>query len=195
MSNVIPDKAETQQQQQRGTETFLSAEERKTMQRFLSHPEEFPKKFGSWITDYIAVNGLEIPASQLVGINQFRPQITIGSFSGATWTSYQDTGAPSVTFGPGTYLALYGWGQVTNAGSEGRVYLAPSINEDTPSDANAVVSESMATAGSDFNSGFRVFFKTFTVDKPSNSLKLMTRVSDGNFSGTNVWIILLKISN
>ena len=61
------DKVETQQQQQKGPEAFLSIEERKMLQRILSFPEELPQKFASWIVEYMKVNAEEIPASAIVG--------------------------------------------------------------------------------------------------------------------------------
>ena len=61
------DKVETQQQQQKGPEAFLSIEERKMLQRILSFPEELPQKFASWVVEYMKVNAEEIPASAIVG--------------------------------------------------------------------------------------------------------------------------------
>lgn len=64
-------RAETQQQQQKGPEAFLSAEERKQIGRFLSYPEDFPPKFKSWLREYLSVDFPEIPVTQISGFDKY----------------------------------------------------------------------------------------------------------------------------
>lgn len=52
----------------RGTEDYLSAEERAFLHRLLSAVEDFPPKYKSWLIDHEAVNGAQIPASRIVGL-------------------------------------------------------------------------------------------------------------------------------
>ena len=54
-----------------GPEAFLSAEERKALQRSLSFPEDLPPKFRSWMIDFIAVNIPQISIRSIVGFERF----------------------------------------------------------------------------------------------------------------------------
>jgi hypothetical protein len=62
--------AETEQQKQKGEGAFLSQEERQQIRRILKFPEEFPREFGAWIQEYIAVNG-SLSRSQVEGLNRY----------------------------------------------------------------------------------------------------------------------------
>lgn len=63
--------AEAQQQKQKGSETFLTNEERKNVQRMLGFPEDIPIKFKSWLQDYLSVNFPEIPITQVSGFEKY----------------------------------------------------------------------------------------------------------------------------
>jgi hypothetical protein len=63
--------AETQIQQQKGPEAYLSSQEREMVVRLLRFDEEFPKEFKSWITDYLSVNFPEIPITQISGFEKY----------------------------------------------------------------------------------------------------------------------------
>ena len=54
-----------------GPEAFLSAEERKALQRSLSFPEDLPPKFRSFLIDFIAVNIPQISIRSIVGFDRF----------------------------------------------------------------------------------------------------------------------------
>ena len=64
--------AETQQQQQKGLDSFLSQEERAALQRMLGFPEDIPAAFQSWLLDFVAVNIPQIPISQISGFPKSR---------------------------------------------------------------------------------------------------------------------------
>lgn len=63
--------AETAQQQSKGPEAYLSAQEREAVSRLLRFDEEFPKEFKSWLTDYLSVNFPEIPITQISGFEKY----------------------------------------------------------------------------------------------------------------------------
>lgn len=60
---------ETETQRQLGEGAFLSAEERRQVQRLFGFPEEFPRTFGAWIQDYMAING-QFGTSQIIDLNR-----------------------------------------------------------------------------------------------------------------------------
>lgn len=66
MSPMQPDPT-TQQQQQQGTETFLSPEERAQLKRLMGHPTDYPKEMMSHIREWLAVNPPDFVASQFKG--------------------------------------------------------------------------------------------------------------------------------
>lgn len=191
---------ETAQAQEKGPESFLSPEERKTLQRMLAFPEEFPSELWSAMADKLAVDGLQIPFSQIVGAIQYRPDISTGAFSGATWTTYQSVGAPSLTVGPGRYLLQYGWGVVQNASSNiGTLKMAPSINGATPSDADAVdtvtVLNNTSLATAIASVAFKSFFRIATLTEQNNTIELQTKVSNGDWFADRAWLFAIKIGN
>jgi hypothetical protein len=65
---------ETQQQQEKGPEAFLSQDERQQLRRNLSFPEEFPREFGSWIEDYMGTHG-NFQKSQVQGLPRLFTQV------------------------------------------------------------------------------------------------------------------------
>lgn len=201
--------AEEQQQQPGapapavGDQAFLSPEERQQMQRYLGFPEEFPRKFGSWIADYIAVNGLEIPASQIRGINQFRPDVAINaSVAGIGSTSYVASNGPDMAdMAAGTYLLLYGFQFANNTGNnEGYGLASPSINGAAASDGDAVrtgflLGSDDALSDADKTEGSSIFFKIVTFTEPTNTVSMRYRVTDGALAFTNMYLIAIKLSN
>lgn len=62
---------ETAQQQQKGPEAYLSAQERQAVQRMLRFDEEFPKEFKSFLTEYLSVNFPTIPITQITGFEKY----------------------------------------------------------------------------------------------------------------------------
>jgi hypothetical protein len=186
-----------------GDQSFLSPEERQQMQRYLAFPEEFPRKFGSWIADYIAVNGLEIPASQIRGISQFRPEVaTLASAVGIGSTSYVDGGGPTMSdIAKGTYLFLYGFQFANNTGNnEGYGLASPSINGAAAGDGDAVrtgflLGTDDALSDADKTEGSSMYFKIATLDLEENSITMKYRVTDGALAFTNMYIIAIKLSN
>jgi len=184
-------------------QSFLTPEERSAMQRMLSFPEEFPRKLGSWISEFIAVNGLEIPASQIRGIQAFRPLINVLSANVPTGsTTYVDGGGPElVDLASGTYLFLYGFQFGQNTGNnEGYALASPSINGAAAADGNAVRTRFLlgsddATSDADKTNGSAIFFKTHTFTEPTNTIRMKYRVTDGSISFTNIYIIAIKLSN
>lgn len=179
---------------------YLTQDERAEVQRKLNFPEEFPSKFWSAVNEKLALEGLSIPASQIQGANFYRPKILTGSMSAITWTSYQDVGVAPVTLGPGQYLLQYGWGILQNSSANlGHLLMAPSVNDATPNDADAIDSITLQNNASLSNvvaaASFKSFFKTVTLTNNNNTVKLMAKVTDGNFSADRAWLIAIKIGN
>lgn len=138
--------AETQIQQQKGPEAFLSQQEREMLQRLLKFPEEIPKEHKEWITDYIAVNGLELPIGQVRGLTKWMDDHTVrvwqaevaGGLQGTTSATYTDlsTAGPSLTGMPdGSYIIIHGAYYEGDADVRGAMAL--SINGGAASDTDA----------------------------------------------------------
>ena len=145
---------ESAQQKQKGPEAFLTGEERKDLQRMLSYPEDLPPKFKTWISEWIAINGLSIPISSIVGFQRFEDQLAAqdaaiaaaavtlesaldSSDDSTTSTSYVDLGGPSLAgLTAGQYVLLYGCRVQSN--NTVVHYYSPSINGAAASDADAL---------------------------------------------------------
>lgn len=98
MSNMpTGDKLETQQQQQKGPEAFLSGEERKQLGRMLGFPEDIPTKFKSWMQDYLSVNFPQIPITQISGFEKYLykkgTELPADPKDGQTYTYIADSSA------------------------------------------------------------------------------------------------------
>ena len=179
---------------------YLTTEERAEVQRKLNFPEEFPSKFWSAVNEKLALEGLSIPASQIQGANFYRPKILVGTMSAINWTSYQDVGITPVTIGDGQWQLQYGWGILQNSsGNLGHLLMAPSINNDTPNDADAIDSVTLQNNASLSNvvaaASFKSYFKIVTLTAPKNTIQMKAKVSDGNFSADRAWLIATKIGN
>lgn len=184
---------------------YLSEEERKAQDRLFSATETFPKKFWSTVVDHIAVNGLEIPFSQIRGGTQFRPRVARnGSAVGIGGASYTtDANGPELTeLGKGTWFFLYGFQFATNTGNNpGYGLISPSINGDTPVDGNAVRtryllgSDAPSVSTEDRTEGSCMYFMTTELTEEKNSVELQYRVTDGSLTAENIYLIAIKISN
>jgi hypothetical protein len=70
MSQFMPDSQERQPSTPpKGPEEYLSPDERKFIQRYLSFPEDLPPKFRSWVVDQTVTNASQIQASQIAGLD------------------------------------------------------------------------------------------------------------------------------
>ncbi len=213
--------AKPQDQQQdapRTEQSFLQPDERSQMQRFLGFPEEFPRKFGSWIADYIAVNGLEIPASQIRGNNQFRPTTgvagTVEDLDGNNAYQGNSASVPTIQLGKGQFLLLYGFQSAYNFGNNGGYgFAAPVLNNATPADSDAVrtrfllgedTQQFVTDEGGTYpvnvtddqrSEGSCVYFKILDVVESDSQVNFRYKGSDGNIKLTNMWVIAIKISN
>ncbi len=76
MSNL-----ETAEQLAKGVDSFLSPEERLTVKRYLSKPEEFPPEFEAWILETVKQNGQ--PVNQQLGSRGF-PRYIVSEKADAT---------------------------------------------------------------------------------------------------------------
>lgn len=179
MSEFLPDSGYTKpadpKQKQDAQPDFLTPQERAALQRQLSYPEDLPKKFKSWILQHIAVNGLDIPVSQLHGFTGFQPRVATASDTTSTGNSaYTDLGGPELTdLESGTYLILHGFNSSnpSNPADPGIGLAAPSVNGAAASDTDAAMCEG------EFQSS--MFYKLASLSEPNNSVKLMYRMQGG----------------
>jgi hypothetical protein len=184
---------ETQQQAEKGEGSFLTPQERSTVQRFLGFPEEFPPEFKDWLIDFLAVNIPQIPISQITGFGQFTA--TVGSRvdgqSSTTSSSYVelDGGHPQITgLGKGSYLIYHGCAlEASSDVITARQSLK--FNEETPVSDNAILGEGMHIF-----SASRVVQKTFT--GPNNTIKCVYAQEGGGTAYFELrWIIAIKYAN
>jgi hypothetical protein len=136
---------EQQQQPDQGPEAFLSAEERQQLQRYLKFPEEFPKEFGAWIQEYMAVNGV-ITQSQVQGLANLTVTAseTLSASPETTGsTSFTDlaTQGPFITgMADGTYLVFISAIAQNNAGAAS--IMGVRVNDTEATDANSGIASS-----------------------------------------------------
>lgn len=209
------DRAETQQQQLKGPEAFLSGEERKQLQRMLGFPEDLPMKYKQWMTDYLAVNGLEIPISQVRGyenavqaivdtsiagaMSQFQSQIysaTVGgaaeSTSSASYTNLATTGPTISGAADGSYIIWLGCFLYADADVRGAMSL--SINAGTAVDADAVQAGVDGLAGDEVRMSIsRAVTKTLSGGSNTIQAKYKKIAGSGDPNFSDRWIIALRV--
>lgn len=186
----------------KGPEAYLSAEERKALQRSLSFPEDLPPKFKSYLIDFIAVNLPQIPISQIVGISTLETRIlgaisaqlnkTSASESTAS-TSYTNltTVGPTLTVRDGIYAVFHGSSMQSHAvGFPARTaYMTMEINGSNQGDGEAatVSSDSMVT-------GFTINLETLTL--ATNTITAKYKVSGGDGATfASRFLFALRIGN
>lgn len=191
---------ETKQQQQKGPEAFLSPDERKQLKRLLSKPEEFPREFGSWIAEYIAVNGLEIPVSQIRGFNQFQARSAriTGGYQGTASTAYGNlaTAGPELT-GLGDGQWIFWFGADIEQDYDARAYMAISVNGASATDTDSchMGIDGTASGGTDIRGSITTaVFKTLD-NGGNNTVTAKYRAAVGSCNFDNRWIIGLRVGN
>lgn len=121
---------ETQEQRDKGEKSFLSQQERDTVKRLLSFPEEFPPEFGSWLVEYLGTAGV-YQKYQVQGLpllnSQVQDSLDTLSVIGTTYSDSQPSSVsvtngvnttPSVTVPKGTYFCIL-VAQITILGGAG----------------------------------------------------------------------------
>lgn len=98
MSMFLPEKT-GEKPDSKGPESYLSADERKALQRSLSFPEDLPPRFKSWILDHVVQNIQDLPVSQLAGYSQRRTTAldTVSTANLTLSTAEQDIPGCAVT--------------------------------------------------------------------------------------------------
>lgn len=178
----------------RGEEAYLSVEERKFLQRFLSYPEDLPPRFKSWILDHVAVNIPQIPISQIVGFTQFTPNVatTILTSESTTSTSYANlatTGPELLGLADGVYLILFGCQTAAIASGEG-ASVSISVNGDTASDDDSCVAEDQPGSATIM----RAVAKELRAGG-SNTIRVQYRVNAGTGTFLRRWLIAIRMGN
>lgn len=162
-----------------------------------------PKVFETWMSDRVAVAGLDIPISQIVGFTQFTAtdsgfDSTIGAES-TTSTTYVDltTSGPKISgLADGSYLILFGC-QPQNATTGDSAVMSLSINGAAASDdyvlsANAVTSAAYPAGAA---SCARAVAKTL-LNGGNNTVTAKYRsVLGGTATFGRRWMIALKTAN
>lgn len=176
---------------------YLTNEERIQLRRLLSQPEEFPREFGSWIKEYISLNG-EIQPFQVQGLSLRAPRtatVVTAENLGFT-TSYSDlatVGPKLEDLGKGTYLVFYSSSAIANEfGAE--PWMSVSINGATAVDLDSV---HFHLSGS---TGELPLFRSLIVDLPLGNNTLLCkykRIGNGTTVATfsNRQLSALKVAN
>lgn len=116
----------------------MSAIVRTQMMALLADPiSNVPAEFKKWLEDYFAINGQDIPVSQISGFTQFTAQVAAASATTQTRTvtSWGDlaTVGPQLTGIPdGSYIIAFGcqaWNDTTGGSAE-MCYQANSVTVD-----------------------------------------------------------------
>ena len=144
MSQFLPETEQKQQAETKaGPEAYLSADERKALQRSLSFPEDLPPRFKSWLIDFIAVNIPQIPVSQIVGFKQVEQVevttanvATSGTTTSGTYTDLASAGPEITGLRDGQYLIFFGCRYMWNSAAQ-VTYMSLSVNGSAASDADA----------------------------------------------------------
>jgi hypothetical protein len=184
--------AETQQQAEKGEGSFLTPQERSTVQRFLGFPEDFPPEFKDWLIDFLAVNIPQIPISQITGFGQFTATVgtRVDGQSSTTSSAYVelDGGNPQITLGRGSFLIYHGCALKASGGP-----ITARQTLQFPGEA-AVSDNAVLGSGTDIFSASRIIQKTFTA--PSNLVKCVYAQEGGGTAYFELrWIIGIKYGN
>jgi hypothetical protein len=163
---------------------FMNTDERASLQRLLSFPEEFPREFGAWVLEYLAVNGTLQPF-QVEGLSLSAPRTaSVATSETRGWdSSYGDlaTVGPTLSdLGPGTYLVMFSCEvQNTEAGVES--HMSISINGATALDADGVA---LFTSSVSLNAPISRFI-VLPLTLPKNTIKCQyKRIGSGASAAT-----------
>lgn len=180
------------------SDKFLTPEERDRMRRMLSFPEEFPPEFGSYITEWLAING-SVQRGQVQGLTRFVAKQDVPSTTSSTRasTAYGDLAAPAAVpelsgLNAGTYLVFFG-GIVGGAAAGKTVYMSVAQNGAAAGDGDGF--SYYNGAGPSFGSASMMRVLLVTFDKPSNTIRAQYRTGDGSTGNfNNSWLIALLIA-
>lgn len=195
----------------RGPEQYLSPEERSFLQRIMAFPADLPPQFRSWMLDYIAVNGLEIPISQVRGyenavqkivdktIQQFQSTIythtVSGALQGTTSSSYTDLATPGPTLSSlpdGSYLLWYG--AYIDQDADVQSAMSLSINSASAVDLDAVKGGVDGLSGDQVRMSIsRAVAKTLSGGSNTITCKYKRITGSATPQWDNRWIIALRI--
>lgn len=154
-----------------------------------------PKVFETWMTDRVAVAGLDVPIGQIVGFNLFVPQIapdiaTEESTTSTTYVSLTTTGPELSGLPNGSYLLLYS-AEARSSNTDGASAISPQVNSTAPSDGDSAA----ATGSSEIG---MVGFTTKTLTAGNNTITLKYRAAGSN-PGTSSFkfrrLIALRYTN
>lgn len=211
-------KLETEQQKQGGEGAFLSQDERQQVRRILKFPEEFPREFGSWMTEYMAVNGLSIPISNIVGFQRFEDAIAqaqqdiidaavtasasqVAASESTTATGYSDltTSGPSLSgLAAGQYVIFFGANISVPGQSVGFVEgkMSLSVNGAAAADGDSILYRSTQTGGQPTAvSVSRALLKTLTASSTLDAKYLSSTGWNGDAATfSNRWLVAVRIS-
>lgn len=185
-----------------GVEVLLSPEETQSVIRFLSNPAVFPDAFKSWIVQYIALNGEQIPRSQIVGggnlPNKTAEVDTFQSTTSATYTNLSTTGPEITGLSDGTYLVQHGC-TMDCVSETWSGYQSLSYNGSTAVDGDAVIQGFTVTGGAATEklivTGSRSIIKSLAND---NNNTITAKYKSGAGHTVNFyyrWVIAIKLGS
>lgn len=161
----------------------------------LTHALRLPKDTIGYLVERIAIDGLQIPVSQLSGFTSFAAQSNVvgtGATETTTSTSYTNlaTVGPTLTGLPdGLYVVLFGAGMKISSGTGAA--MSVQVNAATAVDADGCVTEStllvpssrgfLATLNNAGNNTLTAKYKTYIVTETASFIRR--------------WMIALKYQN
>lgn len=171
---------------------WFAAQFRAAMQNPLLY---IPKTFETWMTDRVAVAGLDIPIGQIVGFTQYTAQFdskqdaSIETTTSATYTDLATVGPTLSGIPDGKYVFVYGCSMKISAASSG-AEMTIQVNSTVPStDADAA-----ETQQTQFTSAASFALKTLS-SGGNNTVTAKYRASSGTGSFYRRRLIGLRIGN
>lgn len=174
-------------------EEQLSQQERDTLRRLFSFPEEIPSVFPSWMIEYMKING-QLDKRQISGLASF--SVYIADFIATQeavpvgQTSYGGIGTagPSLTgLGDGLYIVLYGGTAIV-----GQEFIYMGVGKNGGAVENQI---ELGSASADINASSMTAYPIALSNGGNNSLLCQYKRFGNNVSAVywkNRWMLALK---
>lgn len=154
----------------------------------LTHSLRLPKDTISYLADRLALEGLMIPISQVIGFTQYNAEYaTVTTQEGTTSAAYTDlaTVGPTISGLPaGQYIVIFG--AATSLSVAGTLGVAPSYNADAPPTARELISQVVGT----FTPATKAITAQLTL--ASNTVQLKYATTAGTATFIHRWILAFK---
>lgn len=181
-------------------EAPLSPEERELQRRLFASVATLPEEFKAWVPQHQAVNGLPIPASQVLGSSSLGVSVatsvdTLQTTTSASYTNLATTGPQITGLRNGLYVVLFGCQiNVPNANETARATVK--VNSAAASDTyNVLLGQDAASGAALAISTSRTAVLELT-DGNNNTLLMQYRGTNGGSVGFSLrWMIAIRYGN